>query len=99
MQDTVQCNVYRLGRMFTRVTRELQIRLEAADPTGFIDRLCASLEAVARDPQLLARIKQQSADIVRLAKKVTPSSLRSFCLFLSLQPYANLRVCCMWRFV
>jgi transcription initiation factor TFIIIB Brf1 subunit/transcription initiation factor TFIIB len=70
-------NVYRLGRAFVRLVEEENLRFEPVDPTLFIDRIINKLplSAAAQQPQKLATIKLQCAELIKMAKKVITSDI------------------------
>lgn len=68
VSSALQIDAFRLGRVFVGMLKELGIRLEAVDPSVFIERICNIVNL--RDMAKLQKVKSQSADVIRLGKKV-----------------------------
>jgi len=66
LADRISCNVFDIGRVYSRIVQENKIQLEDVDPSLFIDGVCSQLIS---DPSASRVASNHAARLVELAKE------------------------------
>lgn len=65
-KGVIQCNVFKLGRVFTRIASQLNIHFDVVDPSLFVDRICNKLSL--DDQALVRKVRDGALKILRVAE-------------------------------
>lgn len=80
LQDVIQCNVFRLGKVYSNVAKSLGVVFDLVDPSIFVDRIVAGLKLAghplltqqqsdAKNKELGNKIRDQALQVLSMAKK------------------------------